>query len=264
MLTTNRFFKSIICFLAFVIFSFKAVADSSGSDKIYFSGNLYGTHVNLMPYKGYQDDLSFTAALKFSEAPISLFTRYLSTNYYYLNDTLISNTNYTSDQRTALGLGLDIKVNDIITFRVISEQIKNKLANESFSQISYGIIYNQFMDLKLFEMSNYLESFYIPRISTTIDTYLKIQALKSYYLQQSSKSSNAIYPTVQIKAKYNDDSRFGISGQNLSFGGGYKYFSRYDKSNFSILVEGHSVVYQSRDFNGDWLQLFAAIQWLIN
>lgn len=261
MFTSNRFSK-IIFLLCLTVLGTNVKADEQS--EIHFSGNIYGTHTNLMPYKGYQDDLSITASAQDSDFPLLVFARLLSTNYHYLIDTIPNNTAYTNDSRLAFGLGVDLKLNDYFTLRLISEQVKNKLYDQSYNQPSYGVIYNQYIGFGYFDLNNYLESFYIPRISSKVDTFFKVQALRSFYITQSNESSNVVYPTLQLKAKYNDDSVFGVSGQNISAGVGYKFYQVLDKDSVSFLVEGHSILFQSHDFNGDWFQALAAIQWLIN
>ena len=250
-----------ILFLVCVAGSPAVAADVSA---VHFGTDVYASHTNLMPFKGYQEDLSAMVYAQYSDVPVLPFVRYVLSNYYYLNSTLPATTDYTSDQRTAAGVGVDLRINPYLRVRLLNEQVNNKLANQNFNQSSYGIIYNQYIDLQRFEINNYLESFYIPRISERLDTFFRIQALKSYYLSRSEDSSNVVYPLLQLKAKYNDDSIFGVSGHNISVGAGYKYFKKtaFDGL-FSAVLEGHAVVYQSRDFNGDWFQALAAVQWLI-
>jgi hypothetical protein len=101
-------------------------------------------------------------------------------------------------------------------------------------------------------------------VSEKIDTFFRVQALKSFYLTRSNESSNTLFPFVEVKGKYNDDAVFGVSGENANLGAGYKYFRKYDSSTFAFVLEAHSVFYQSQNFNGDWVQGLAAIQWLIN
>lgn len=232
------------------------------TEKLKISGDFYAAGTNLMPYSGYQNDIITTVYALHQDYRIIPFVRYVITNYYYLIDLPVNNTISTSDRRTAVGLGLDYKYNNYLKFRFIFEAMENKLSNTSYNQESYGIIYNQYLEFRFFEINNYLESFLIPRVSSkTIDTFFKVQALKTYYINRSAMSSNAIYPFVQTKVKVNDDNNFGVSGQNFSFGPGYKYYGVNSlKDSFAFVLEAHSILYQSKDFNGDWMQLLAVLQ----
>lgn len=258
----NRISKVLILAATSIFVAQTSYAQESSSFKL--GADLYGTHSNLMPYKGYQDDLSATLYLQYKDFLVVPFVRYVDTNYYYLNEAG-GNTAYTSDHRTAAGGGLDIRLLPYLKLRLISEYITNKLSSQSYSQDSYGLIYNQYIEVAGLEFNNYLESFYIPRASNSIDTFARVQLLKNYYVTRSNESSNALFPFVQVKAKINDDAVFGVSGQNASVGAGYKYFRKFNSdSSLALLLEGHSVIYQSRDFNGDWMQALAAIQFLYN
>lgn len=247
----------------FCLFTLGIQAWTAEENTVNFSADFYGSHVNLMPYKGSQQDLSATLYAQYADYPVLILARYVHTNFYYLNEAG-GNISYTADRRIAAGLGLDIKVNSHLKIRFISEQINSKLANLMVNRVSYGLIYNQYSDLGIFELNNYLEAFYIPSLSEKVDTFFRVQGLKSFYLTQAEYSSNTIYPFAQVKTKYNDDSIFGISGHNISLGGGYKYIFQKEDSGFSFLLEAHGVSYQSRDLNGDWAQALVAMQWLIN
>lgn len=244
-----------------------AWADEDIAGKINISADLYAVQANLMPYKGYQNDISTTVYAKYSDYRLMPIIRYLITNYYYLNELVPpNNTIYTSDRRTAVGAGLDYKFNDYLKFRYIVESIDNKLSKKSYTQESYGLIYNQYLEFKYVEFNNYLESFLIPRVSSkNLDTFFRIQALKTFYLNRTANSSNVIYPFVQTKVKVNDNVNFGVSGQNGSLGAGYRFYGVNDtKDSFAFVLEAHSVFCQSKDLNGDWSQVLAALQMWID
>lgn len=229
------------------------------------STDVYAVQTNLMQYKGYQNDISATVYAQYADYQLLPFIRYVLTNYYYLIENG-PNSNYTSDRRTAAGGGLDYKINNYFKLRYIVELIDNKLTKTNYQQESYGLIYNQYINSEYLEFNNYLESFLIPRVARSkLDTFARIQAMKTFYLSQSSAASNLLYPTIQIKAKFNDDANFGLSGQNASVGAGYKFYSlSAAKDSFAFVLEAHSVFFQSRDFKGDWFQVLAALQIGIN
>ncbi len=112
-------------------------------------------------------------------------------------------------------------------------------------------------------MNNYAETFVIPRISLSeADTFARVQALIPYVIAQDSSSSHRIYPFVQGKAKVNDNDIFGVSGYNASTGLGYKWARGFENTGkLAFLIEGHSLFYQSRYFNGDWNQILATLQY---
>jgi hypothetical protein len=225
--------------------------------------DLYGAHAHLMPLRGTSDDLSLTVYGRFKGAKLQPFARALGTNYYYL---LPGAANYLTDYRTANGIGIDYNFYSFMRFRIIGERVRNRLSNTEYDQDSYGLIYNQYLEFTYFDMNNYAESFYIPRFSKgSADTFVRLQALKSYYLSYDEFASNTVYPFLQVKAKFNDDIIFGLSGQNASVGLGYKIFvqTKSKKNNFSALIEANSLFYQSKRFDGDWFQALAAIQWQI-
>lgn len=249
------------------------------------STDLYAVQTNMMQYKGYQNDLSATLYFKYEDYKLIPFLRHVLTNYYYL-DERVRGTNgtidYTSDRRRATGGGIDYQFNSYLRLRLITESIDNKLYRSHYTQESYGLIYNQYLNPGYIEFSNYLETFLIPRVSSNkLDTFLRIQAFKSFYFKSGLAFSNAIYPFVQVKAKFNDDANFGISGQNLSVGGGYKFYGtnnstpnsvgiknatlkngsvKSSEDCFAFMIEAHSLVYQSKDFNADWSQIMAVLQ----
>ncbi len=252
----------LFCFLATLIILLvpqKAIAEVESENKFNLKVDIYAAQASLMPYKGYQNDSSATVYLRYSDYQLQPFARYLLTNYYY---QLSPSADYVSDRRTASGGGLDYQFNPFLRFRFIVESIKNKLSDTSYTQESYGIIYNQYLEFEHAELNNYLESFLIPRVASgKLDTFFKVQLLKSFYLNRSPSSSNAFYPFVQAKAKVNDDANFGVSGHNGSLGAGYRFYGvNAQKDSFSLVLEGHSVFYQSKNFNGDWWQMLAALQ----
>ena len=232
-------------------------------EKIKVSADFYAAQSNLMPFEGYQNDLITTLYSRHDSYKFLPLLRYVVTNYYYLNKGVPPNNRaFTSDRRTAIGLGFDYRFNTFFKFRFLLESIDNKMADKPYTQDSYGLIYNQYLEFKYFELNNYVESFYIPRVSTkNNDTFVKVQALKSHYLNRSAIDSNVVFGFSEIKAKINDDSNFGVSGYNFSIGPGYRYYSVNNfKDSFAFVIELHSVLYQSRDLFGDWLQMQAALQ----
>jgi hypothetical protein len=235
----------------------------SGGEGIGIDADVFGSHVNLMPFKGYQDDLSATIFLKYNDGPVRPFVRALTTNYYYV---FPGAETHVTDYRTAYGYGLDYHFWDVFRLRLIQEKVHNRLADNEYTQNSAGIIYNQYLEFTDFDMNNYLESFYIPHFSTTTaDTFFRLQILKPYYLSYDENASNSVYPFLQVRSKVNDDAIFGVSGQNASVGLGYKiYVTTESRQGFSALFEANSVFYQSDKFEGDWVQALAALQWMIN
>ena len=232
-------------------------------DEVKIGADVYGSQTNLMPYDGYQNDVITTLFGRRNGYKLVPLIRYVITNYYFLNEFESPNNKiWTSDRRTAVGIGADYKLSDYVKFRFIVEAVENKNSGTRYTQDSYGVIYNQFISLKHFEVNNYLESFYVPRVaSRSLDTFFKIQALKSHYLSQTATTSNVIFPFVQTKVKVNDDSNFGVSGHNFSIGPGYRYYTvNAQKDSFALIFEIHSVLYQSKEFNGNWLQALAALQ----
>lgn len=239
-----------------------SLPENYSGDNMNVSYDLYGVQTNLMPYNGYQNDLAPTAYFRFSDSNIIPFARYVVTNYYFLNSMFPpGNTVWTTDRRTSLGIGLDYRYNDYLKFRFIVESIDNS-GRANYTQDSYGIIYNQYLAFAYFDLNNYLETFFIPRVSSrSADTFFKSQALKPFDISRTITESNVVYPFAQVKVKLNDDNNFGVTGQNLSVGPGYKYYSvNAQKDSFTIVVEAHSVLHQSKNFNGDWMQFLAAFQ----
>ncbi len=229
---------------------------------IEIGADFYVSQTNLMPYDGYQNDFITTLYGRLLDSQFVPLLRYVLTNYYYLNRGTTNNMIWSSDRRTAIGLGVDYKYNNFLKFRFILENIDNKISSTSYTQDSYGLIYNQYAEFEIFELNSYLESFFIPRVSRkTVDTFFKVQALKSLYISRSATASNVMFPFAQVKIKVNDDNNFGLSGQTLSIGPGYRHYSvNSKKDSFALLAEIHSVLYQSKDLNGDWLQMQAAMQ----
>ena len=238
------------------------VTDEAKDENMEIGVDFYGSQTNLMSYDGNQNDFISTLYGRLQDSQFVPLIRYVVTNYYYLNRGTVNNLIWTSDRRTAVGLGVDYKFNNYLKFRFILENIDNKIPGTSYTQDSYGLIYNQYAEFEHFELNSYLESFFIPRVSRrTIDTFMKVQALKSYYISRSASASNVMFPFAQVKIKVNDDNNFGISGQNLSIGPGYRYYTvNSKKDSFAFVAEIHSVLYQSKDLNGDWLQMQAAMQ----
>ncbi len=238
------------------------VKDEPKEENIKIGFDFYASQTNLMPYEGYQNDVITALYGRLLESQFVPLLRYVVTNYYYLNRGTTNNLIWSSDRRTAIGLGVDYKYNNLLKFRFILENIDNKFPGNSYTQDSYGLIYNQYAEFEYFELNSYLESFFIPRVSRkTIDTFLKVQALKSLYISRSATSSNVMFPFAQVKVKVNDDNNFGLSGRNLSIGPGYRYYTvNTKKDSFAFVAEIHSVLYQSKDLNGDWMQMQAALQ----
>lgn len=238
------------------------VTDVPKDENMEIGVDFYGSQTNLMSYDGNQNDFITTLYGRLPDSQFVPLLRYVVTNYYYLNRGTTNNLIWTSDRRTAVGLGVDYKFNNYLKFRFILENIDNKIPGTAYTQDSYGLIYNQYAEFEDFELNSYLESFFIPRVSRrTIDTFVKVQALKSYYISRSASASNVVFPFAQVKIKVNDDANFGISGQNLSIGPGYRYYTvNSKKDSFAFVAEIHSVLYQSKDLNGDWMQMQAAMQ----
>lgn len=228
-----------------------------------FTADFYGSHADLMQYKGYQDDLSATLYLQYLPYRLVPFLRFLNTNYYY---RVSPQTEFISDRRLAVGGGLDYRFTSWLRFRAITEAINDKSATRNISQVSYGIIYNQYISTSIVEFNNYLESFLIPRLSSNkIDTFARMQIFKTFYVERGAASSHVVFPFMEGKTKINDDLIFGLTGQNASVGLGYKYFmqnSAYDS--FALLAEAHSVIYQTKEFSSDWYQFLVAMQWVTN
>lgn len=248
--------RPALCLL--VLHSLPAQAQTSESKTgLHLSADIYASHSSLMQYHGRQNDLLGTFHLGYSDFFIKPFLRASYTGYDFSGDTTIADYN-----RSSVGVGLDAFVLPYLRLRLLTESVTSSDTNRTYQQDSYGVIYNQYLDVGFVELSNYLESFYIPRISSEkIDTYLRVQVLKSFFLQSSEKQSHALFPFVQYKAKYNDEANFGLSGHVISAGGGYKFFSKRGLHNVAFVVEGHSVLNQSRNFDGDWLQVFGAFQY---
>ena len=238
------------------------VKDEPKEENMEIGVDFYASQTNLMPYDGYQNDLIATLYGRLLDSQFVPLLRYVVTNYYYLNRGTTNNMLWSSDRRTAIGLGVDYKYNNFLKFRFILENIDNKIPSTSYTQDSYGLIYNQYAEFEIFELNSYLESFFIPRVSRkTVDTFMKVQALKSLYISRSATASNVIFPFAQVKIKVNDDNNFGLSGQNLSIGPGYRHYTvNSKKDSFAFVAEIHSLIYQSKYLNGDWLQMQAAMQ----
>ena len=240
--------------------------DPNLRDDLRLAADLYASRSGLTTYKGYADDLSLTLKLKYANWKLVPFVKASMANYRYLNESIPGNTVYDLDERTATGAGLDLFLNKYIRLRYIHSWVNNKTSSKTYDQDEYLVIYNQYVDLTKIEMNNYLESVLIPRYSNTRwNTYLRVQLLKSFYLTREIDSSNVVYPFVQLKVKENDEDYFGKSGNLASVGLGYKFYSRPSApSSLAFLLEGHSLIYQSRDFNTDWAQILAVLQLTYN
>ena len=230
------------------------------------SVDVYAVTSHLMPYKGTQSDLSATLYLKFRESSFRPFLRGVYTKYQYKNETAAVPVT-VDDERKAAGGGIDIILNDYFKIRLLSEYIMNKTASTQYSQESYGLIYNQYLNLgNTLNLSNYAEAFSIPRFSSqTIDLFARFQLLKPFSFASAEDYSNAIYPFLQYKVKSNDNAVFGVSGNQFSVGLGYKYYNKnWAAGTLAFLAEAHSVAYQSTDYNGEWAQMLVALQYTYN
>lgn len=250
-----------ILFLTLSLTSVYAHADDAAS-QFHLGGDIYAVHTHLLPYKGTEDAIAGTLYFRFGDSRLVPFVRGTYSSYYYLNE-VGGNQAYTSDSRSGLGLGLDYNLTSYLRIRVIQESIYNRLSGESYDQFSYGLIYNQYFGLGFVDFNNYAEAFVIPRVSSgEVDTFARVQALVPFVVAQNGSSSHRVYPFVQAKAKINDNNLFGISGYNASAGAGYKWACDFDNKNqLALLLEGHSLFYQSKDFNSDWNQILATLQY---
>lgn len=250
--------KILNILILILIFSHTSWTLAQKNEGFHFSADLYLSHDHIMQYKGKVTDVAATIYAQHNDFFIKPFIR-ASTSQYNFS----SGVTFSDYSRNTIGIGLDLIINKYLRIRLLDDQVYNGLTGQSYNQDSYGIIYNQYIAFEYIEFNNYLESFLIPRISSgKIDTYLRVQALKSFYLKSDTEHSHVIYPFAQFKAKYNDDQNFGLSGNSISTGAGYKYFKMLnDRNSWAFLLEGHSLVYQSKDFNGDWIQALAVIQY---
>ena len=261
--------KFIITSFAMLTLSFSSYAQSADPQNkgARLAVDLYAVHANIMPYKGYSNDLMATVHLKYNDWKLRPFVRYVYTDYHFLNTLPPGNTTYTDDTRKAGGIGLDYFFTDYFRARFIYEAIDFKLSNQNVNQESLGLIYNQMISLGSFVLNNYAEAFYIPRLSNdNFDNFLRVQALVPFDIYSDKlEFSNTLYPFAQVKIRANDNYVFGLSGSNMSLGLGYKFYDVLSNvSNFSLLLEGHAVVYQSSNLNGDWAQALLALQYLYN
>jgi|GEM_PF-4194030 len=224
--------------------------------------DMSGTHSDLTTYKGYSDDFSAYVKFKYKDWFVQPFLKASSGSYYYLDERIVGNTSYSRNEKNGIGFGVDIFLNKYIRFRYLHDWFNNKTDQTNYEQDTYLLIYNQYLDLQAFEVNNYLESVIVPRYSMKASTYLKTQALKSYYIARDPEYSHTLYPFAQLKLKNNDEEFFGKSGTLVSVGLGYKYYSKPQvQSTLAFLLEGHSVVHQSIDFNSDWFQILAVLQY---
>lgn len=240
-------------------------SDLESQKSLSFAADVYASHSHLLPYKGYQDELNATIYLKYSNFILVPFIRGVNSQYY-LSEGILSNANYTSDTRTAIGAGLDLNINKYVKIRYVSDKVTNKFTSSNTSQDSFGLVYNQYLSFGAFDINNYLESFYITTAgSNAPDTFARIQILKGFTLNEAKTSSHVVFPLLQLKVKKNDNVLFGVSGNNSSAGLGYKYFNKTSEvSSLALVVEAHSLMHQSADFNSDWNQAFVALQYLFN
>lgn len=247
--------KILILISVFMYTNWTLAQENQG---LHLSADVYASYDHIMQYRGQVNDVAATLYVQHNDFFIKPFIRASASQYNFS-----SGVAFTDYSRSSLGIGLDLIINKYLRLRLLDEQVYNGLTGTSYNQDSYGIIYNQYIAFEYIEFNNYLESFLIPRISSNkMDTYVRVQALKSFYLLADLNYSHVVYPFAQLKAKFNDDQNFGLSGNSVSTGIGYKYFKKInDKNTLAFLLEGHSLVYQSRDFNGDWMQIFAAIQY---
>ena len=232
------------------------------SDELKLSADLYASHSNLTTFKGYQDDASLTFKLKYTDFMLQPFAKLSTSHYYYLDERIANNTTYTSEHRNEYGLGLDLVILPFLKIRYIYEYGKNLVTDRNYEQESYIIIYNQFFDFVSFQLNNYLESAIFPRLSTNkFNTYIRVQALKTFDISRTIDTSHVVYPFLQVKYKDNEERLFGFSGHAETVGLGYKAYSKFSaESSAAFLLEAHSVLYQSTNFNGDWLQALAVVQ----
>jgi hypothetical protein len=265
-LNTNKFLIWLVIPIVMVVVLDSALAQTSSSSEhdTRVGLDVYAAHSHLMPFKGYQTDMTLTAYLKIKDYRLKPFLRATGTDYKY---QIIESTPFATDQRYAAGGGFDFQLFEPLKFRAVFDSIRTELSKSTYLQDSYGLIYNEYIDLSAVEFNGYIESFYIPRVSTkNVDSYIRLQLLKSYYLYRSENLSNALYPFVQFRAKDNDNALFGVTGNNFSAGLGYKFFANTESkiNKFSFLIEGHSILNQRKNFNGDWGQALIALQWIIN
>ena len=256
----NRYF-AILLFL-FSINTYAEVNDVDTSDfRVAF--DISGTRSGLTTYKGYSDDFSAYAKLKYKNWLAQPFARTTSNSYYYLDESIPGNNSFSRNERNAIGFGVDIFLNKYMRFRYLHDWINNKTSDSRYTQDSYLFVYNQYIDLEQIELNNYLESVIVPRYSNVVSTYLRIQALKTFYLARDIKYSHSFFPFAQLKLKNNDEEFFGKSGNLVSAGLGYKYYSIPNtQDSLTLLLEGHSVIHQSTNFHSDWFQILAVIQYL--
>lgn len=257
----TNFRNSLFIFFTFITLnSYSAQFDW---DELKLSTDLYGSHTDLMTYKGYQNGLSATFKLKYPDFMLQPLAKVSTSHYYYLDERILNNTSYSAEHRYAYGLGLDIIFTNYLKLRLLGEVVTNQVSNRTYQQDSIIVIYSQYLDYPAFQLNNYLEAAMLPRLSTNkFNTYLRMQLLKTIDLNRTNEVSNSVYPFVQFRARDNEEQLFGASGFNTSAGVGYKHFSRHDgKRNFSFLIEAHSIMYQSKEFFSDWAQALAAIQY---
>lgn len=250
--------KTLNILILILTFAYPNWTLAQENEGLHFSADLYASHEHIMQYKGQVNDVAATLYVQQNDFFIKPFLRASASQYDFDNSVAL-----TDHSRNSVGIGLDLIINKHLRIRLLDEQVYNGFTGQSYNQDSYGIIYNQYIGFDYIEFNNYAESFLIPRISSNkMDTYVRIQALKSFYLKSDLEHSHIVYPFAQFKAKFNDDQNFGLRGNSISTGAGYKYFRKFnDRNSLAFLLEGHSVVYQSKDFNGDWTQAFVAIQY---
>lgn len=256
------------CLLGLLLGSlFSSGAHAFDYDELKFSADVYGAHTHLVTYKGYQDDINVAFRLKYPDFRLQPFVRYSDSHYYFLNESIPGNTDYSTEYRTSLGAGLDLfLIMPYLRIRYIAENITNKITDTKSDREAYILIYNQYIDLEAFQLNNYLESSVVPKLSTEkLNTYFRIQALKTIDLSRTVDSSNVIFPFIQVKARDNEELLFGASGNQGSVGLGFKNYTRISsKSNIAFLLEANTLLYQSREFNADWNQLLAVVQYNYN
>ena len=150
-----------------------------------FTADFYGSHSSLMQFKGYQDDLSASLYLQFLPYRLVPFLRFLTSTYYY---TPPGATESISDRRVAVGGGFDYRFTDWLRFRAMTEEINDKVAARTRQQESYGLIYNQYLQLGWLEMNNYAEAFYIPKLSDDkLDTFASVTLFHTFLFKCRSE-----------------------------------------------------------------------------
>lgn len=226
-----------------------SISAKSEEKSAHFLTQLYSSQSHILQHSGTQQEATATLWYKQSDFKLQPFLRSSWSHGTGL------------ELRHGIGLGADYLLHDTLRLRAQYELLQSDLTGYS-KRDSYGLIYNDYLDLKYFELNMYIETFYMPLISKqSLDSFFKIQAIKGFYFLRETNYTQSLYTFAQVKAKENDERNFGLSGQQLSAGVGYKYFNVNSSHKFSFLVEAAFLAYQSKNFSGDWLQIFAALQY---